>query len=206
MPVEKLKVAGLYVRVSTNDGRQDTKLQENELRTLAAKRGWRIFKVYRDCESGAVRHRAGLDELWRDCRHGKLDVVAVWSLDRLARSLKQLIESLEEFRRLKVDFVSLKQDGMDTTTSSGRLLFHVVASVADFERELIRERVVAGMAEARRRGRRIGRPKKKEFSALAVEEIRKARQSDQASIRGLAKRFAATEYIVKQVLAQRATT
>jgi len=196
----------LYVRVSTNDGRQDTKLQENELRTLAAKRGWRIFKVYRDCESGAVRHRAGLDELWRDCRHGKLDVVAVWSLDRLARSLKQLIESLEEFRRLKVDFVSLKQDGMDTTTSSGRLLFHVVASVAEFERELIRERVVAGMAEARRRGRRIGRPKKKEFSALAVEEIRKARQSDQASIRGLAKRFAATEYIVKQVLAQRATT
>jgi DNA invertase Pin-like site-specific DNA recombinase len=206
MPVEKQKVAGLYVRVSTNDGRQDTKLQENELRTLAAKRGWRIFKVYRDCESGAVRHRAGLDELWRDCRHGKLDVVAVWSLDRLARSLKQLIESLEEFRRLKVDFVSLKQDGMDTTTSSGRLLFHVVASVAEFERELIRERVVAGMAEARRRGRRIGRPKKKEFSALAVEEIRKARQSDQASIRGLAKRFAATEYIVKQVLAQRATT
>jgi DNA invertase Pin-like site-specific DNA recombinase len=206
MPVEKLKVAGLYVRVSTNDGRQDTKLQENELRTLAAKRGWRIFKVYRDCESGAVRHRAGLDELWRDCRHGKLDVVAVWSLDRLARSLKQLIESLEEFRRLKVDFVSLKQDGMDTTTSSGRLLFHVVASVAEFERELIRERVVAGMNEARRRGRRIGRPKKKEFSALEVEEIRKARQSDQASIRGLAKRFAATEYIVKQVLAQRATT
>jgi DNA invertase Pin-like site-specific DNA recombinase len=206
MPVEKLKVAGLYVRVSTNDGRQDTKLQENELRTLAAKRGWRIFKVYRDCESGAVRHRAGLDELWRDCRHGKLDVVAVWSLDRLARSLKQLIESLEEFRRLKVDFVSLKQDGMDTTTSSGRLLFHVVASVAEFERELIRERVVAGMNAARRRGRRIGRPKKKEFSALEVEEIRKARQSDQASIRGLAKRFAATEYIVKQVLAQRATT
>jgi DNA invertase Pin-like site-specific DNA recombinase len=124
----------------------------------------------------------------------------------LARSLKQLIESLEEFRRLKVDFVSLKQDGMDTTTSSGRLLFHVVASVAEFERELIRERVVAGMNAARRRGRRIGRPKKKEFSALAVEEIRKARQSDQASIRGLAKRFAATEYIVKQVLAQRATT
>ena len=206
MPVEKLKVAGLYVRVSTNDRRQDTKLQENELRTLAAKRGWRIFKVYRDCESGAVRHRAGLDELWRDCRHGKLDVVAVWSLDRLARSLKQLIESLEEFRRLKVDFVSLKQDGMDTTTSSGRLLFHVVASVAEFERELIRERVVAGMNAARRRGRRIGRPKKKEFSALEVEEIRKARQSDQASIRGLAKRFAATEYIVKQVLAQRATT
>jgi DNA invertase Pin-like site-specific DNA recombinase len=206
MPLEKQKVAGLYVRVSTNDGRQDTKLQENGLRTLAAKRGWRIFKIYQDRESGAVKHRAGLDELWRDCRRGKLDVVAVWSLDRLARSLKQLIESLEGFRQLKVDFVSLKQDGMDTTTSSGRLLFHVVASVAEFERELIRERVVAGMNEARRRGRRIGRPKKKEFSAVEVEEIRKARQRDHASVRGLANRFGATEYTVNQVLAQHAAT
>jgi DNA invertase Pin-like site-specific DNA recombinase len=206
MGTEKQKVAGLYVRVSTNDGRQDTKHQENELRSLAAKRGWKIFKVYEDHESGAATHRPGLDVLWRDCRHGKLDVVAVWSLDRLARSLKQLIESLEEFRRLNVDFVSLKQDGMDTTTSSGRLLFHVVASVAEFERELIRERVVAGMNEARRRGRRIGRPKKKEFSPLEVEEIRNARQKEQVSTRALAKRFDATEYMVNQVLAQHAAT
>jgi DNA invertase Pin-like site-specific DNA recombinase len=206
MPEEKQKVAGLYVRISTNDGRQDTKLQENELRMLAAKRGWQLFKVYEDRESGAKPHRPGLDELWRDCRRGKLDIVAIWSLDRLARSLKQLIESLEEFRRLKVDFVSLRQDGMDTTTSSGRLLFHVVASVAEFERELIRERVVAGMSEARRRGRRIGRPKKKEFSPLEVEEIRNARQKEQVSTRALAKRFHASEYLVNQILAHHAVT
>ena len=206
MAEQKLKVAGIYVRVSTDGGRQDTKLQENELRTLAAKRGWRVFKVYEDHESGAKVNRPGLDEMWRDCRRGKLDVVAVWSLDRLARSLKQLIESLEEFRRLNVDFISLKQDGMDTTTSGGRLLFHVIAAVAEFERELIRERVVAGMNQARREGRRIGRPKKKEFSPVEVQEIRKARHKDQVSIRALANRFGATEYMVNQVLAQHAAT
>ena len=206
MPEPKQKVVGLYVRVSTDRGRQDTTLQNNELRTLAARRGWKVHKVYEDRESGAKVNRPGLDEMWRDCRRGKLDLIAVWSLDRLARSLKQLIESLEECRRLKIDFVSLKQDGMDTTTSSGRLLFHVVASVAEFERELIRERVVAGMNEARRKGRKIGRPKNKEFSPAEVEQIRTARQRDLVSIRALANRFGATEYMVNQVLAQHAAT
>lgn len=182
----KQKVAGLYVRVSTDGGRQDTKLQENELRTLAEKRGWKVYRVYEDRESGAKVNRPGLDEMWRDCRRGKLDLVAIWSLDRLARSVKQLVGALEEFRLLGIDFVSLRQEGMDTTSSSGRLLFHVISSVAEFERELIRERVVAGMNEARRKGRKIGRPKKRDFSPVEVEEIRKARHSDQMSIRALA--------------------
>ncbi len=206
MAEPKQKVAGLYVRVSTGGGRQDTMLQENELRTLATKRGWKIHKVYEDHESGAKVNRPGLDELWRDCRRGKLDLVAIWSLDRLARSVKQLVSALEEFRILGIDFVSLRQEGMDTTTSGGRLLFHVISSVAEFERELIRERVVAGMNQARREGRKIGRPKKKEFSAMEKVEIRKARQNDQVSIRALAKRFEATEYMVNQVLAQNAAT
>src|ERR1700722_11249785 len=148
MPTEKQKVVGLYVRISTNDGRQDTELQKTELRALAAKRGWKIHKIYEDRVSGAQVNRPGLNELWRDCRKGALDLVAVWSLDRLARSLKQLIDSLAAFGDLGVDFISLRQDGMDTTTSAGKLLFNVVASVAEFERELIRERVVAGMKEA----------------------------------------------------------
>ena len=206
MPEEKQKVAGIYVRVSTDGGRQDTKLQENEPRTLAVKRGWKISKVYEDRESGTRLHRPGLDEMWRDCRRGKLDVVAIWSLDRLARSVRQLVGALEEFRILGIDFVSLKQEVMDTTTSGGRGLFHVISSVAEFERELIRERVVAGMSEAKRRGRKIGRPKKKGFSLVEVDEIRKARQQEQLSIRALANRFGATEYTVNQVLAQHAAT
>jgi DNA invertase Pin-like site-specific DNA recombinase len=181
-------------------------LQENELRTLATKRGWAIHKVHEDRESGAKVSRPGLDELWRDCRRGRLDVVAIWSLDRLARSVKQLIGALEEFRRLRIDFVSLRQEGMDTTTSSGRLLFHVISSVAEFERELIRERVVAGMNQARNKGRRIGRPKKKEFSPVEIAEIRKARLNDKVSIRALSKKFGATEYMVNRVVAQNAST
>ena len=124
----KQDVVGIYTRVSTVD-RQDTKAQENELRAFAEKRGWTIYRVYSDRgESGAKEKRPALDELWRDCRQGRCAIICVWS-DRLARSLKQLIESLEEFRRLKIDFVSFKQD-FDTTSPAGRLLFHVVGAVA----------------------------------------------------------------------------
>jgi DNA invertase Pin-like site-specific DNA recombinase len=203
MSQEKEKVVGLYVRVSTDDGRQDTELQKNELRTLAAKRGWTIYKIYEDHASGAQVSRPGLNELWRDCRQGKLDIVAVWSLDRLARSLKQLIDSLAGFGELGIDFVSLRQE-MDTTTSAGRLLFNVVASVCEFERELVKERVVAGMAEAKRKGKKIGRPKNREFSPVEVEQIRDARVKQQVSIRALANRFGSTEYMVNQALAQNA--
>jgi len=194
------KVVGIYTRVSTAD-RQDTKAQENELRALAEKRGWKVFRVYSDRgESGAKERRPALDELWRDCRQRRIDVVCVWSLDRLARSLKQLIESLEEFRRLKVDFVSFKQD-FDTTSSAGRLLFHVVGAVAEFERDLIRERVVAGMAQARRDGKHCGRPRLRQFSVEDVQQIRSARGRTQASIRQLAIQHGTSQYMINQILA-----
>lgn len=195
------KVVAIYARVSTAD-RQDTKTQENELRVLAEKRGWRIYRVYSDRgESGAKEKRPALSELWRDCRQGRIDVVCVWSLDRLARSLKQLIESLEEFRKLGIDFISMKQDGMDTTTSSGRLLYHVVASVSEFERDLIRERVVAGMAQARRDGKHCGRPRLKQFSPADVDRIRTQRSKDRASIRQLAIQHRTTQYTINRILA-----
>lgn len=206
MAPEKKKVVGLYVRVSTDGGRQDTTLQKNELRMLAERRGWTVFKIYEDHASGAQVNRPGFTEMLRDCRQGRLDLIATWSIDRLARSMPQLVGTLEIFRELEIDFVSLRQEGMDTTTSSGRLLFHVIASVAEFERELIRERVVAGMNEARRRGRRIGRPKKKEFSAAEIKQIGTARRKGAASIRALAHQFGATEYAVNQALSQNAAT
>ena len=200
MGTENQKVVGLYVRVSTDLERQSTKTQEDELRALAMKRGWRVHRVYSDRESGAKLDRPGLDAMWSDCRRGKLDAVCVWSLDRLARSMKQLIDSLETFRELGIDFVSLRQEGMDTTTSGGRLLFHVIASVAVFERELIRERIISGIARARREGRRIGRPRKKQFSLAEVEQIQSARREGHASIRALARRFTATEYLIHKAL------
>jgi DNA invertase Pin-like site-specific DNA recombinase len=102
--------------------------------------------------------RPQLDALIKDPHRRVFDVVLVWRFDRFARSLKHLIDSLEEFRALGIDFVSFTE-GIDTTTPSGQLLFHVVGAVAQFERDLIAERVRAGMAHARAMGKRIGRPR-----------------------------------------------
>jgi DNA invertase Pin-like site-specific DNA recombinase len=199
MNISQQKVVAVYTRVSTAD-RQDTKVQESELRAFAEKRGWTIYRVYSDRgESGAKEKRPALDELWRDCKQGRIDIVCVWSLDRLARSVKQLVESLETFRRLKIDFVSFKQD-FDTTSPAGRLLFHVVAAVAEFERDLIKERVLAGMAQARRDGKHCGRPALRRFSQAEVYQIQSDRRKCHASIRGLAHRYAATEYLIQKVL------
>jgi DNA invertase Pin-like site-specific DNA recombinase len=193
------KVCGIYTRVSTAD-RQDTKAQESELKAFAEKRGWKIYRVYSDRgESGAKEKRPALNELWRDCKQGRVDIVCVWSLDRLARSLKQLIESLEEFRRLKIDFVSFKQD-FDTTSSAGRLLFHVVGAVAEFERDLIRERVIAGMAQARRDGKHCGRPGLRQFSEADIKRIRAARCDGRLSVRSLALQNQTTQYTIKRIL------
>jgi len=196
----KPKAVAIYTRVSTVD-RQDTRAQEEELKEFATKRGWRIFKVYSDKgQSGAKPTRPALDELWTDCRKRKVDVVCVWSLDRFARSLKHLIEGLEEFRRLGMDFVSYKQD-IDTTSSAGRLLFHIVGAVAEFERDLIRERVRAGLAQARREGKQLGRPPLRGFAARDVKQIRLARHREHASIRQLALRFGTTQWMINRVLA-----
>lgn len=191
------KTVGVYVRVSTAD-KQSTAMQEAELKAFAEKRGWVIYRVYSDQgESGAKVSRPALDEMWRDCRKRRFDIVLVWSLDRLARSMKQLIEGLDEFRELGIDFVSLKQEGMDTTTSGGRLLFHVIAAVAEFERDLIRERVRAGLAEAKRKGTRLGRPPIKKLTDIEERKIQAARKQG-ITLRVLSKQFGASLWAVHQ--------
>jgi DNA invertase Pin-like site-specific DNA recombinase len=147
--------AALYARVST--GIQSTDLQIFELRQVAVQRGWTIVGEYSDAAvSGARDRRPELDRLMRDALRGRLDVVVVWRFDRFARSVRHLVNALHDFETCRVDFVSLR-DQVDTSTAAGRLIFHVVAAIAEFERELIRERVTAGVASARRRGKRIGR-------------------------------------------------
>ena len=111
----------------------------------------------------------------RDARKRLFDVVLVWKFDRFARSLKHLIESLDEFSALGIDFVSLTE-GIDTTTPAGQLLFHIVGAVAQFERDLIVERVRAGMAHARAMGKRIGRPRA-EVDVPSVVSLRNQGQS-----------------------------
>lgn len=152
-----MKRVGLYARVSTRD--QSTDMQLDALRSLAVQRGWTVAGEYVDHGiSGSRVKRPALDRLMADVHAGRVDVVAVWKFDRFARSTQHLVTALNDFRSRNVEFISV-QDGIDTSTAAGRMVFGVIASLAEFERELIRERVVAGLAAARRRGRRGGRPR-----------------------------------------------
>jgi DNA invertase Pin-like site-specific DNA recombinase len=138
-----------------------------------------------------------------DLRRRKLDVVVVWALDRLARSLRQLLTIGEECRSLGVDLVSLRQN-IDTTLPAERLTFQILGAVAEFERELLRERVKAGMAQARRTGKHVGRPALRKFQPFDVERMRHLR-SEGASVRKLAKDFETTQWMVARVTAPAAT-
>lgn len=141
-----------YMRVSSDSDRQSTDLQRDAL--LAA--GVDARHLYEDHASGVKDDRAGLTEALAFVRPG--DVLVVWKLDRLGRSLSHLLEIVNTLKGRQVSFRSLTE-GMDTTTASGELLFHVFGALAQYERALIQERVVAGLAASRRRGRIGGRPK-----------------------------------------------
>jgi DNA invertase Pin-like site-specific DNA recombinase len=146
----------LYARCSTHD-RQDPELQLFPLREYAQKRGMTITGEFVDNGiSGSKDHRPQLDRLMDAARKRQVDVILVWKLDRFGRSLKQLVTTLDELSNLGIGFISY-QDNLDFSTAQGRLMFHIIASMAEFERELIKERVKAGIENARRKGKRLGR-------------------------------------------------
>ena len=150
--------AAIYARVSTRNG-QSPQMQLEELRAYCTRRGWEIAGEFVDNGiSGARECRPALDRLLADCRKRLVDAVIVYRYDRFARSLRQLVNALEEFRTLGIDFISL-HEGVDTSTPNGRLVFGIFASIAEFERELIRERVRSGIAAAKAKGKRLGRPR-----------------------------------------------
>lgn len=151
--VTKKRRAALYMRVSTADQQHD--LQIDDLRQVANQRGYTV-REYLDTGSGSGQHLPQRDQLMRDARSGKVDLVLVWRFDRFARSTRDLLDALENFRSWGIEFVSLRE-GIDTSTATGKLVFSVVAALGEFERELIRERVRAGLAAAKRRGVRLGR-------------------------------------------------
>ena len=191
----KAKRAAIYVRVSTNE--QETDMQETELKEYCENRSWSCT-VYKDKgQSGAKNDRPALTVLLADLRKRKFDVVIVWSLDRLARSLKQLLSIAEECRDLGVDLVSLKQN-VDTTLPAGRLTFMVLGAVAEFEREMLRERVRAGMAQAKRAGKRVGRPARRQFHSSDIERM-KALRAKGTSVRKLASTFGTTQWMASRL-------
>ena len=146
----------LYARVSTLDKGQDPDVQLKELREYAAQRGWETVGEYVDRVSGAKENRPALDRLLLEMRRGKCQGIVVVRLDRLGRSLKHLLTLLTEFEERKVALISLKE-GLDFSTSTGKLMFSIVGAMAQFERDLIRERVKAGLDYARAKGVKIGR-------------------------------------------------
>jgi DNA invertase Pin-like site-specific DNA recombinase len=178
----KSKRAALYVRVSTNNRaarnqavfEQNPEVQEQPLRQMAEQRGCSVVRVYSDRMSGAKEDRPGLNALLQDARRGAFDVVVVWRFDRFARSIEQLVVALAEFRTLGIDFVS-SQEALDTSTPMGKAMFTIIGAMAELERNVIRERIVAGLEHARSRGTKsgaaIGRPRAV-FNRARILELR----------------------------------
>jgi len=179
--MNNIKHVAIYARVSTRA--QQPRTQLRELKAYAKRRGFAVEHELVDIESGAKADRPKLAELIDLARKRKVDVVLVWKFDRFARSTKQLITALEEFRELGIDFISYTEN-IDTSTPAGRVLFTVISAFAEFERDLIRERVRAGLDRARAEGTRLGRPA---VTPVAVKEIRKMRRSGM-SVRMIAKK------------------
>jgi DNA invertase Pin-like site-specific DNA recombinase len=148
--------AAIYARVSTLD--QEPENQLRDLRDYCARRGWQPVEYVDHGVSGAKEKRPALDALARDAKRRRFDVLIVWRLDRLGRSLKHLILLLDDFSALGVGFVSLGE-GIDATTAAGRLQMAVLGAIAQFERDRIVERVRAGLARARAEGKKLGRPR-----------------------------------------------
>ncbi len=162
---------GIYARVSTLD--QSTESQLLDLRHYVQDRGWKVYREYVDNGiSGTKESRPELDRLMADAKKRKFDIVLVWRFDRFARSTRHLINVLEEFRNLGIDFVSF-QENIDTSSPLGSAIFTILAAVAQLERDIIAERVKAGLRRARENGKKLGRPR---GTALDIDKVHRLRR------------------------------
>jgi DNA invertase Pin-like site-specific DNA recombinase len=153
------KRAAIYVRVSTD--KQTVENQVRELRQIAERRGWQVVEEYRDAGISGAKgrdQRPGLDTMLKDAQRRRFDVVMAWAIDRMGRSLIDLLGTIQALEACNVDLY-LDQQAIDTTTPAGRLMFQVTGAFAEFERSMIRQRVNAGLKRAVEQGRQLGRPK-----------------------------------------------
>jgi DNA invertase Pin-like site-specific DNA recombinase len=149
----------IYARVSTANNGQSPEMQLRELREYCARRNWTVAGEYVDVGvSGTKDSRPELNRLMADAHRRRFDAAVVWKFDRFARSVSHLLKALETFQALGVEFVSLTE-GVDTSTPAGRMIFTVLGAVAELERSLIRERVKAGLRNAKAKGKHVGRPR-----------------------------------------------
>ena len=189
----KMFRAGIYARVSTND-QQTLRMQSRAMREYAARRGWTISAQVREVGSGAAKREAR-EKLLEAARRREIDVVLVWRLDRWGRSVTDLLATLQELEHLGVGFVSLTE-ALDLTTPAGRAMAGLLAIFAEFEREILRERTRAGLAHARQKGQRLGRPA---TAALHGAEIRKLHRAG-VSKSEIARRLPISRTSVRRIL------
>ena len=186
MNVKRHKRVALYVRVSTDH--QSVRNQEIELQAVAERHGWTVVTVFKDQGISGAKgrdQRPGFDKLLKAVARREFDMVAAWSVDRLGRSLIDLVGVLQELHAKHVDLY-LHQQGIDTTTPSGKAMFQMMGVFAEFERSMIHERVMAGLARARAEGKQLGRPAEVAGNAAKVQTIRAARAAGK-SIRAIAR-------------------
>src|ERR1035441_972215 len=187
-----MKRAALYLRVSTVDQHPESQLYD--LRQLAAQRGCEIVHEYTDRISGVKAKRPSLDRMMADARRGRFDVVLVWACDRLARSVRHFLEVLDELNRLNIEFLSCREN-IDTGGPLGRAIVVIIGAIAELERNLIIERVRAGMRRARLEGQHIGR------NPLVLDNLSIQRDRCQGqSIREVAKGHRISTATVQHVL------
>lgn len=190
----KPKRVAIYARVSTRD--QEPLNQLLELRRYAEARGWTVAEEFVDKGvSGAKDHRPALTALMAAARKRKVDVVLVARFDRFARSVRHLVSALEDFRTLGIAFIATG-DAIDTTTPTGKMTFHIIAAMAEFERSLIQERIHAGLRRARAQGKRLGRPPVE----IDAERVRALRQQG-LSLRAIAREMAVSKDSAARALA-----
>ena len=197
-----MKTVALYLRVSTVDQHPETQL--HDLHAMARQRGLEIVAEYTDRISGTKARRPGLDDLLRDARRGRFQVVLVWASDRIARSVRHFLEVLDELNHLNVEFISFREN-LDTGGPLGRAVVIIIGAIAELERNLIVERVRAGMRRARLEGRHIGRrPLEIDRAAVLRDRARGQSLSQIASAHRISR--ATVSRLVKQAKDQPATS
>lgn len=193
-----MKRCALYLRVSTLDQHPETQLYD--LQQMVKQRGFEIVRQYEDRISGAKATRPGLEQMLSDAKRGRFDVVMVWAFDRMARSVKHLLEVLDELDRLHIEFVSFREN-IDTGGPLGRAIMVIVGAISELERSLIVERVRAGMRRAKLEGRHIGRRRlnvdraaiiRDRTRGLSLSEVAKAHGISRALVSKIQREAAST--------------
>jgi DNA invertase Pin-like site-specific DNA recombinase len=194
-----MKRAVLYLRVSTIE--QTTANQERELQAIAERMGWKIIKVYKDHGISGAKSRIGrpaFDALCKAAAKREFDIVMAWSVDRLGRSLQDLVGFLSELQALRIDLF-LHQQGIDTTTPAGKALFQMMGVFAEFERAMIQERVRAGLRRAVSEGKQLGRPPLDPALEERVRKALNARRETGEGVRKIAQRFGLSPTTVQKI-------